>query len=48
MYPATSEKYGANLPTTALFRELDAWLKTEYKDSMEVLLVGAVAGVVEL
>ncbi|KAJ9107223.1 hypothetical protein QFC20_003758 [Naganishia adeliensis] len=48
MYPATSEKYGANLPTTALFRGLDSWLKTEYKDSMEVLLIGAVAGVVEL
>jgi hypothetical protein len=48
MYPATSEKYGANLPTTHLFREMDAWLREEYENSMEVLMVGAVAGVVEL
>lgn len=48
MYPATSEKYGANLPTTSLFREMDAWLRAEYENSMEVLMVGAVAGVVEL
>lgn len=48
MFPATSEKYGANLPTTELFREMDAWLRAKYDNSMEVLMVGAVAGVVEL
>lgn len=48
MFPATSEKYGANLPTTDLFREMDAWLRAKYDNSMEVLMVGAVAGVVEL
>lgn len=48
MFPATSEKYGANLPTTRLFREMDAWLRAEYDNNMEVLMVGAVAGVVEL
>jgi hypothetical protein len=48
MYPATSEKHGAALPTTAMFREMDGWLKEEFENSMEVLLVGAIAGVFSL
>ncbi|KAJ9119852.1 hypothetical protein QFC24_005566 [Naganishia onofrii] len=48
MYPATSEKHGAALPTTVMFREMDGWLKEEFENSMEVLLVGAIAGVFSL
>lgn len=31
-----------------MFREMDGWMKEEFDNSMEVLLVGAVAGVFSL
>lgn len=48
LFPSTSERLGADLPSTSMFVDMDKWFVEEWNDSLEVLMIGVIAGALEL
>jgi hypothetical protein len=48
MYPGTALRKGLGQPASKYFVDMNAWLEEKYKGSMDVLMIGVVAGVLEI
>ena len=48
MYPNTAPRLGPDLPASQLLAEVDAWANDKYKGSFDMLMYGAVTGVLEI